>query len=49
MVQHPADYPWSGHQCNAQGDDDRLITIHSLYRALGADPQQRQAAYRALF
>ena len=49
MVQHPADYPWSSHRCNAQGYDDRLITAHSLYRALGVDSKQRQAAYRALF
>jgi putative transposase len=49
MVRYPADYPWSSYRCHAQGKDDRLITVHDLYRALGANPKQRQEAYRSLF
>jgi putative transposase len=48
MVRRPADYPWSSYRCNAQGENDRLITPHVLYRALDANPKQRQAAYRSL-
>jgi putative transposase len=49
MVRHPADYLWSSYRCNAQGKNDRLITPHALYRALGANPKRRQSAYLSLF
>ena len=55
MVQHPAEYKWSSYQANAQGtntDTDTVTEIikpHDLYKALGADAQTRQVAYRELF
>ena len=49
MVQHPAEYKWSSYQANAQGADTEIIKPHALYKALGADAQTRQAAYRELF
>ena len=49
MVQHPAEYKWSSYQANAQGADTDIIKPHTLYKALGADAQTRQAAYRELF
>lgn len=49
MVVHPADYRWSSHRCNGYGDQQGLITPHSLYQQLGNDPAARQTAYRALF
>jgi putative transposase len=49
MVSDPAAYDWSSFRCNAQGQDDPLLTPHPLYLALGADPQTRQTAYRTLF
>ena len=49
MVQHPAEYKWSSYQANAQGADTDIIKQHALYKALGADAQTRQAAYRELF
>ncbi len=45
----PRDYPWSSHGANATGANDKLITPHERYTALGADPSARQTAYRALF
>ena len=53
MVQHPAEYPWSSYQANAQGTNTDTVTEvikpHALYKALGADAQTRQVAYRELF
>ena len=49
MVRHPADYPYSSCRHNATGQADALLTTHPVYRSLGATPEQRQAAYRALF
>jgi len=49
MVNAPADYPWSSHRANALGHYDILVTPHSAYHGLGADPAARQAAYRHLF
>ena len=49
MVQHPAEYKWSSYQANAQGADTEIIKPHALYKALGADAQTRQVAYRELF
>ena len=49
MVENPANYPWSSYRFNAQGMPDPLVVPHALYWKLGHDPQERQAAYRALF
>lgn len=49
MVTHPIDYPWSSYCANATGDDNPMLTPHSLYRRLGRSAEARQAAYRQLF
>ena len=49
MVAHPAEYRWSSYRANAQGESNRLIVAHEVYRALGQDAASRQAAYRELF
>lgn len=51
MVDKPDAYPWSSYRANALGERDPLVSLspHSLYLALGANPQDRQAAYRDLF
>lgn len=35
MVTHPAEYPWSSYRQNALGLEDKLVTSHYLYDALG--------------
>jgi putative transposase len=49
MMNHPAAYPWSSYPYNALGKPDARVTPHVQYRALGSSPEERQAAYRALF
>jgi putative transposase len=49
MVEHPGEYRWSSYRANAQGEPCRVVSAHERYRALGADQQGRQAAYRELF
>ena len=49
MVAHPSSYPYSSYRHNAMGKADSLVTAHRLYRQLAAQPEERQAAYRALF
>jgi putative transposase len=49
MVTHPRDYPWSSYAAHAVGAVDTLLSDHFLYQALGAAPEERQAAYQALF
>lgn len=49
MVRHPADYPYSSFRHNATGQPDTILTTHPVYKSLAATPEQRQAAYRALF
>ena len=49
MVEHPADYPWSSARANLLGEENRLITQHPLYLALGGDSTGRIQAYRELF
>ena len=48
MVDHPRDFRWSSYLYNAQGETDELVTAHYLYKALGRNRGERQAAYRAL-
>ena len=45
----PGLYRWSSHRHNAEGVDDPLLAAHPLYTALGTDPSECRAAYRALF
>ena len=49
MVTDPAHYRWSSYHHNGLGQEDARISSHPLYRALGGDAEQRQAAYRDLF
>jgi putative transposase len=48
MVADPGQYPWSSYPANGQGRPDALVIPHSLYEGLGADPGERQSAYRGL-
>ncbi|PHV08685.1 transposase [Janthinobacterium sp. BJB412] len=49
MVRFPGHYRWSSYRGNAEGRPDSLLTPHSLYQRLGANPLARQASYRGLF
>jgi putative transposase len=49
MVNCPAEYSWSGYQCNAMGKQSALQTPHELYQRLGPTRELRQEAYRELF
>lgn len=49
MVEHPGDYRWSSYRANAHGEGSDWLEPHECYRALAADNQGRQMAYRALF
>jgi putative transposase len=49
MVSFPSDYPWSSHRFYAFGDPDQLVTPHEVLSGIGASPENRCAAYRALF
>ena len=49
LVAHPGAYPWSSYRANALGEDDALLTPHPHYYALGRSPDERRAAYAALF
>jgi len=42
-------YRWSSYRANALGENDALVTPHSLYFALGRSREERCAAYRAMF
>src|SRR2546427_3874851 len=45
----PGEYPWSSYRANALGEDDALVTQHPHYYSLGRSPDERRAAYAALF
>lgn len=49
IVATPGAYRWSSYLANAEGISNPLITPHDLYRRLGLEPIDRQAAYRELF
>jgi putative transposase len=49
MVEDPAHYRWTSYRANGLGQPDARLSPHPLYRALGRDNEERQAAYRALF
>ncbi|PJI98966.1 putative transposase [Acidovorax sp. 69] len=48
LVVHAVDYPWSSHAHWRGVRNDRLLTPHALYWALGNTPFAREAAYAAL-
>jgi len=49
MVKDPGAYPWSSYRSHALGERDELVRDHELYLALGAQAEERQRTYRALF
>jgi len=49
MVEDPAHYRWTSYRANALGQPDTRLSPHPIYRALGRNDEERQAAYRALF
>ncbi len=49
MVADPGQYPWSSYRANGLGLPDVRLAQHELYRSLGQDAEEREAAYRALF
>lgn len=49
MVGSPSEHPWSSYHANALGKPDPLVTPHAVMLALGHDPADRAAGYRALF
>lgn len=46
---HPRDYQWSSFRAHADGQKDRLVSDHRLYRALGRSAADRQQSYREMF
>lgn len=48
-IANPTYKAWSSYAINALGKTSELCTPHRLYFALGVDPEERQANYRALF
>jgi len=49
MVNHPGEYPWSSYRHHADGELNRYVTDHALYKALGLDGEQRWESYRSQF
>lgn len=49
LVDDAADYPWSSYATNARGRDDRLVSPHAEFLALGNDAEMRRTSYRGLF
>jgi putative transposase len=49
LVEQPADHRWSSFRRNGLGLPEAMIQEHTIYTALGANPQERQRAYRELF
>jgi putative transposase len=49
MARSPGQYRWSSYRANAQGIEDKVITPHPLYGALGRTKAGRLSAYKALF
>ena len=49
MVKRPEGYAWSSNHCNAWGGQNRLISGHESYLALGQNQAQRCSNYRKLF
>ena len=49
MVSAPASYPWSSYRGNAGLAENKLLTAHAEYAALGCESAMRHAAYRGLY
>jgi putative transposase len=49
MVKHPTLYTWSSYRANALGRDDRIVSPHAEYLALGHNAEAQRNAYAALF
>ena len=49
MVANPREYSWSSYRANAEGEQSKLVTPHSLYLSLGTDLGRRSERYRGLF
>jgi REP-associated tyrosine transposase len=49
MVNHPTLYTWSSYRANALGRDDRIVSPHAEYLALGHNAEAQRNAYAALF
>jgi putative transposase len=49
MVEHPGDYPWSSYRHHAYGEQNPIISDHSLYNELDNNKKSRLACYRELF
>jgi putative transposase len=49
MVTEPAEYPWTSYHFNALGQENKLLTPHGVYKALGADRLTCLSSYHALF
>lgn len=47
MVVDPGDYRWSSYRHHVLGEGNDLITDRPEFQSLGANPAERQAAYRA--
>lgn len=49
IVEHPAEYYWSSYRANGQGEDNEILTPHSVYQALASNEYDRRERYRTLF
>jgi len=49
MVVSPDEYLWSSYRWHAWGQEDSLISDHSIYNEISTNAAARQKAYRALF
>jgi putative transposase len=49
MVRSPHEYEWSSFRVNARGEPSLFVVPHPSYMSLGAESEERRAAYRALF
>jgi REP-associated tyrosine transposase len=45
----PAEYRWSSYRHHAEGSEDAVVCDHPCYLKLGANQDERQAAYQELF
>jgi putative transposase len=48
MVSRPEAYRWSTYGVHALGEPSGWLVPHAVYLGLGSNPEERQAAYRAL-
>ena len=48
VVMRPEQYRWSSYRAHAYGDSFEWLASHQILDALGANSEQRQAAYRAI-